>query len=124
MTQTILVTGSTGNIGSEIIRQLSNSNSDITLKAAVHSEGNRVKNDNNFGSVQQVKLDFNTPESIADYLKEVDKLFVLTPTHPKMVDFTTNLISAAKAVKHIVKFSHIMADAQPGITLTRLHRQA
>ena len=46
--------------------------------------------------MQQVKLDFNTPESIADSLKEVDKLFVLTPTHPKMVDFTTNLISAAK----------------------------
>lgn len=49
---------------------------------------------------------------------------MLTPTHPKMVDFTTNLISAAKDVKHIVKFSHIMADAQPGITITRLHRQA
>lgn len=49
---------------------------------------------------------------------------MLTPTHPKMVDFTTNLISAAKYVKHIVKFSHIRADAQPGITITRLHRQA
>jgi hypothetical protein len=48
------------------------------------------------------QLDFNTPESIADSLKEVDKLFVLTPTHPKMVDFTTNLMSAAKYVKHIV----------------------
>jgi uncharacterized protein YbjT (DUF2867 family) len=87
MTQTILVTGSTGNIGSEIIRQLSNSNSYITLKAAVHSEGNRVKNDNDLGSVQQVKLDFNTPESIADSLKEVDKLFVLTPTHPTCANF-------------------------------------
>ena len=76
MTQTILITGSTGNIGTEITRQLSNSNSDISLKAAVHSEGNRVKNDNHLGSVQQVKLDFNTPDS----LKEVDKLFVLTPT--------------------------------------------
>ena len=119
-----MITGSTGNIGTEIIRQLSNSNSDITFKAAVHSEGNRVKNDNDLGSVQQVKLDFNTPESIADSLKEVDKLFVLTPTHPKMVDFTTNLINAAKDVKHIVKFSHIRADAQPGITITRLRRQA
>ena len=44
MTQTILVTGSTGNIGTEIIRQLSNSKSDINLKAAVRSEGDRVKN--------------------------------------------------------------------------------
>ena len=52
------------------------------------------------------------------------RLFVLTPTHPKMVDFTTNLINAAKDVKHIVKFSHISADAQPEITITRLHREA
>ena len=74
--------------------------------------------------MQQVKLDFNTPESIADSLNEVDKLFLLTPTRPKMVDFTTNLISAAKDVKYIVKFSHIWADTQPGITITRLHRQA
>ena len=69
MTQTILVTGSAGNIGSEIIRQLSNSNSDITLRAAVHSEDNRIKNDNDLGLVQQVKLDFNTPETICGFSK-------------------------------------------------------
>ena len=81
MTQTILVTGSTGNIGSEIIRQLSNSNSYIT-KAAVHSEGNRIKNNNDLGSVQQVKLDFNTHESIADSLKEVDNYSCLLQPIP------------------------------------------
>jgi len=43
-TETILVTGSTGNIGSEIVKQLSNSKSDINLKAAVRSERDRVNN--------------------------------------------------------------------------------
>jgi uncharacterized protein YbjT (DUF2867 family) len=73
MTESIMITGSSGKIGNELIRQLSNSNSDITLKAAVHSEGNRIKNDSDLGSVQQVELDFNTPESIADCLNDVDK---------------------------------------------------
>ena len=43
---------------------------------------------------------------------------------PKMVDFTTNLINAAKDVKHIVKFSNIRAYVLTGITITRLQRQA
>jgi FlaA1/EpsC-like NDP-sugar epimerase len=52
MTETILVTGSTGNIGSEIIKQLSNCKSDINLKAAVRSEDNRIKNGKDLKSVQ------------------------------------------------------------------------
>jgi uncharacterized protein YbjT (DUF2867 family) len=124
MTETILVTGSTGNIGSEIIKQLSNSKSDINLKAAVRSEDNRIKNGKDLRSVQQVELDFSRPVSIAEGLKNVDKLFVLTPTHPDIVEFTTNLIDGANGVKHIVKLSHIRANAKPGITITRLHREA
>jgi uncharacterized protein YbjT (DUF2867 family) len=93
MTETILVTGSTGNIGGEIIRQLSNSKADITLKAAVRSEDERINNGKDLRSVQQVGLDFHRPESIVEGLKNVDKLFVLTPTHPKIVEFTSNLIS-------------------------------
>jgi uncharacterized protein YbjT (DUF2867 family) len=74
--------------------------------------------------VQQVELDFSRPVSIAEGLKNVDKLFVLTPTHPDIVEFTSNLVDGAKGVKHVVKLSHIRAEAKPGITITRLHREA
>ena len=124
MTETILVTDSTGNIGSEIIKQLSNSKSDINLKAAVRSEDNRIKNGKDLRSVQQVELDFSRPVSIAEGLKNVDKLFILTPTHPDIVEFTSNLVDGAKGVKHVMKLSHIRAEAKPGITITRLHREA
>jgi len=124
MTETILITGSTGNIGNEIVKQLSNSKSDINLKAAVRSEGDRVNNSKALKSVHNVELDFDRTTSIEEGLKNVDKLFVLTPTHPKIVEFTSNLIDNAKGVKHIVKLSYIRADAQPGITITRLHREA
>lgn len=47
----------------------------------------------------------------------IDKLILLTPTHPNLVEFTSNLEKAAKnttsKVKHIVKLSHIRADAVP-----------
>lgn len=61
-------------------------------------------------------------------MKGIDKLFLLTPTDPKMIDFTSNLVNGAKErdVKHIVKLSHIRADPgdEPQINITRLHRQA
>jgi uncharacterized protein YbjT (DUF2867 family) len=124
MTETILVTGSTGNIGSEIIKQLSNSSSEVNLKAAVRSGEDTVNNGKDSRTVQQVGMDFNRPQTIGEALKNVDKLFVLTPTHPKIVEFTSNLVNGAKGVKHIVKLSHIRADAQPEITITKLHREA
>ena len=125
----ILVTGSTGNIGSEIIKQLSATTSNLDLKAAVRSEDTSINNNNNNknknssdkqkdkGRVQQqVVMDYDRPKTIVEGLKDVDKLFILTPTHNKMVEFTSNLVNGAKkaqgkGVKHIVKLSHIRADA-------------
>lgn len=136
-TTTILITGSTGNIGSEIIKQLSATTSDLNLKAAVRSgDANISISKNSSGEqkdkrrVQQMVMDFNRPETIMEGLKNVDKLFVLTPTHHKMVEFTSNLVNGAKkakgkGVKNIVKLSHVRADAhEPEITITSLHRQA
>jgi uncharacterized protein YbjT (DUF2867 family) len=56
-------------------------------------------------------------------------MFLLTPSDPNLVEFTSNLVKAAKnttagKVKHIVKLSHIRADAKPQIQITRLHRLA
>ena len=75
-----------------------------------------------------MEIDYDIPETVVESLKDMDKLFLLTPTHPKMVDFTKNLVDGAKGggVKHIVKLSHIRSDAvdEPQINITRLHRQA
>jgi hypothetical protein len=46
--------------------------------------------------VHQVVIDYNRPETIMESLKNVDKLFVLTPTHPNIVEFTSNLVNGAK----------------------------
>jgi uncharacterized protein YbjT (DUF2867 family) len=75
-----------------------------------------------------VEIEYGNPETVKEALKGIDKLFLLTPTDPKMLDFTSNLVNGAKErdVKHIVKLSHIRAnpDDEPQINITRLHRQA
>ncbi len=42
MIETILVTGATGTVGSEVVKQLSGVMTDINIKAAVHSQNKVV----------------------------------------------------------------------------------
>jgi uncharacterized protein YbjT (DUF2867 family) len=124
LTETILITGATGTVGSEVVKQLSAKGENLIIKAAARSA-----NDNTFQNlkgVQIVQLDYNKPDSLAAAFRDVDKLFLLTPFQSNMVGLTSNLVSEAKKakVKDIVKQSVMGADAQPGITPSRLHRQA
>ena len=122
MTQTILVTGATGTVGSEVVRQLSTKGE--TVKAAARSANDTTFS--NLNRVQTVQLDLNSTDTITSAFHGVDKLFLLTPFQPNMVDLTSNLVNVAKnaKIKHIVKLSVMGADAEPGITPSRLHRQA
>jgi uncharacterized protein YbjT (DUF2867 family) len=124
LTETILITGATGTVGSEVVKQLSAKGENIIVKAAARSATDNTFE--NLNRVQVVQLDYDKPDSLAVALKGVDKLFLLTPFQSNMVDLTSNLVSEAKKakVKYIVKQSVMGADAEPGITPGRLHRQA
>src|SRR5215471_7660695 len=121
---TILVTGATGTVGSELVRQLVNSGQNI-IKAAVHSKekADKLKHDK---TLEIVNIDYDKPETIADALKNIDKLFLLTPPSVEMVDISSRLVEEARRnrVKLIVKLSAMGADLEPGFTGGRLHRQA
>jgi uncharacterized protein YbjT (DUF2867 family) len=123
MEENILVTGATGTVGSEVVKQLSGKGEIITRAAARSTDDNTLKNLNR---AQVVQLDYNNPASIATALKNIDKLFLLTPFQSNMVDLTSNLVREAKnaGVKYVVKQSAMGADAEPGNTGGRLHRQA
>jgi len=124
LTETILITGATGTVGSEVVKQLSAKGENIIVKAAARSATDNTFE--NLNRVQVVQLDYDKPDSLAVALKGVDKLFLLTPFQSNMVDLTSNLVSEAKKakVKYIAKQSVMGADAEPGITPGRLHRQA
>jgi len=128
MAETILVTGATGTVGSEVVKKLLSAKGergeqDMIVKAAARSA-----NDSTFRNlgVQVVQLDYNKPDTLSAALRGVDKLFLLTPFQSNMVDLTSNLVNEAKnaGVKYIIKQSVLGADAEQAITPSRLHRQA
>ncbi len=91
MAETILVTGATGTVGSEVVKRLLSAKGqkeeDMIIMVAARSA-----NDSTFRNlgVQAVELDFNKPNTLSAALRGVDKLFLLTPFQPNMVDLTSN----------------------------------
>ena len=119
---TILVTGSTGTVGSEVVKQLASSGQRI--KAAIHTQNKADKfKDNN--AIDIVNIDYNKPETFADAPNSVDKLFLVTFPSPDMTNISSNLVKEAKKneIKHIVKLSVLGAGVEPGTILGRVHRQ-
>jgi uncharacterized protein YbjT (DUF2867 family) len=123
---TILVTGATGTVGSEVVKQLASisSSSGYKIRAAVHSK-NKADKLKQFDDkrVKNVELDYTKPETVADALKKVDKLYLQTLPVPDVTDICSNLVKEAKknGVKYIVKLSAMGADSDPRSTILRLH---
>jgi uncharacterized protein YbjT (DUF2867 family) len=127
----ILVTGATGTVGSEVVKQLvssistSSSSDQSVIRAAVHSQNKADKLRQYGETIETVNMDYNKPETIAAALNKVSKVFLLTLPSLNMADISSKVISEAKknGIQHIVKLSVFGADAEPGIVIGRLHRQ-
>lgn len=124
---TILVTGATGNVGSELVKQLSfhDKGKNVRVRAAVRSieKAAKIK----YSGVELVGIDYAKLTTLSEALDGVDKLFLNTPFQPDLAELTSIMVAeAAKSgtVKHIVKLSVLGAEAEPTITMSRLHRQA
>ena len=126
MAETILVTGATGTVGSQVVNQLSNVKSDFKIKQTIHS----VENANgiqNFQRVEPVQIDYDAQEGLQEAFKNADKLFLLAHPSPKSADHEKNLIAEAKksGIRHIVKQSIMEGHfLEADVETMRLHRQA
>jgi uncharacterized protein YbjT (DUF2867 family) len=122
--ESILVTGATGNIGSEVIKQLSSATPAVKIKTGVHSAQN-VKKLRDGDRVEVVPIDYNKPETLREALNHVDKLFLLTPDVPNAAELASNLVIEAKKarIKQIVKQSVMGAALEADVGTMRLHRQ-
>ncbi|PQJ78992.1 SDR family oxidoreductase [Polaribacter porphyrae] len=104
MKNRILVTGSSGNIGTQIVKQLETSQANFLIGVSSNKEDL---------SSNQVHVDFNDKASLVKAFKDIDTLFLLFPMIEPMIDFAKNAIEAAKevGVKHIVRSSGAGADS-------------
>src|SRR5215831_6794587 len=93
--ESILVTGGDGNIGGEVIKQLSLEKDHLRVVGGVHSI-TKKKGIDSHNRHDLIEIEYDNPETVVEALKGIDKLFLLTPTNPKMIDFTLNLVNASK----------------------------
>ncbi len=117
----ILVTGATGTVGSQVVKQLKEKGA--SFRAAAHSPASaeKLKGD----GVDSVLMDFSKPDTLQESLDGIDSLFFLSAMTPDFVEAGGNVIDSAKkaGVTRIVRLSGLGADAEPGIKLSRLHRE-
>ncbi|MBL8148433.1 MAG: SDR family oxidoreductase [Blastocatellia bacterium] len=120
MSERILVTGATGNVGSQLVRQLSAAG--IATVAAVRSIERAASL--KLPNVELIEFDTEKPESFAPAFSGIGKLFLVPPLVEDMLGYTSSIVEAAKkaGVSHIVKLSGLGADLEPGIQLGRWHR--
>lgn len=76
MAETILVTGATGTVGSEVVKQLLSAGKKV--RAAVHSI-TRVSSSDKLRGMELTEIDYNKPETLVAAFKGANKLFLLTP---------------------------------------------
>jgi uncharacterized protein YbjT (DUF2867 family) len=100
----ILVLGATGAIGGEVVKALAKK--DVHFKAAVHNASKAEDLKKLSSKIEVVEVDLYNPTSLANALKGIESVFVLTPPGQTIQPSQNILTEAKKAhVKHIVKLS-------------------
>jgi len=121
MANAIFVSGATGNIGMEVVKQLIKKG--IRVRAGIHSQ-EKAGILKELGA-EVVLTDLNDVKSIQNALVGVEKAFSLSPLVPNLAEQSANFVKAAKiaGVKYIVRASGMGADSPQAITLGIWHRE-
>jgi uncharacterized protein YbjT (DUF2867 family) len=113
----ILVTGSTGKVGTELVRVLREQN--VDFQALAHSPASIEKMKQQ--GIHSRHGSFDEPESMRSALEGNDKLFLLSPALPRQAELEQSIIDMAKAsgISYIVKLS--VYDAGKRIAAYKTH---
>ena len=119
-TPAILITGATGNIGTELTKLLAAQN--VPFRAMVR----RMEDAKSFADLENVEIvvgDFNDEKTIADALRGMERAFLLTNSSEQTEMQQTVFVEAANkaGIKHIVKLSQWAADKDSPVRFLRYH---
>ena len=115
----ILITGATGRIGRELVRLLNEARIPVRVLVRTHEAAATLERP----GVQPLVGDLDVPETLDEALAGVQKLFLLSPADPRLVDQQGQAAEAAKraGVQHIVKVSTLGADPESPVSFARWH---
>jgi (4-alkanoyl-5-oxo-2,5-dihydrofuran-3-yl)methyl phosphate reductase len=115
----ILVTGSTGNVGTHVVHQLAATGrkTRALVRDAKEATGK-------FPTTVDIAIgDLDSIDSLVTAMKGIERVYLLAPFTPSLVKQEANVIEAARraGVKHVVKHSVLGAQYE-AIALGRWHR--
>jgi uncharacterized protein YbjT (DUF2867 family) len=116
----ILITGATGNNGTEIIRRLAGRKERI--RAMVHHRS-AFREPAGGCALECVEADFDHAETLREALKGVQRAFLVTNSSDRVEEQQLRFVALARAggVKHIVYLSQLHASAQSPLRFLRYH---
>src|SRR5688572_2169400 len=119
---TILITGATGTVGSQLTKQLDAAGQKVRVLTRDPKKAESLKGKN----VEIVQGDLANPSSLDKAFAGVDAVFVLVSGSPDQVKQEKNAFDAAKkaGVKHVVNLSVAGANTQSPISLARWHAES
>lgn len=119
-TPSILITGATGNIGSELTKLLAQRG--IPFRAMVRNPDHETALTALPGA-EIVAGDFNDPASLASALRGIERAFLLTPSSEQAEEQQLRFVNEARkaGVRHIVKLSQLAADEHSPVRFLRYH---
>jgi uncharacterized protein YbjT (DUF2867 family) len=99
----ILVTGATGQVGREVVRQLAAESEPVRALVRDPARASHLR----LPGVDVVIGDMGRPETLDPALQGVDRVFLLSPADPEQVTLQGNVVQASKraGVARIVKIS-------------------
>src|SRR5713101_2113693 len=117
----ILVTGATGTVGSETVKQLAPLG--VKVRALARNPG---KAKGMLGSGVEIAVgDLSDPASLEAALRGIERAFLLPPVDEHTVTLQENFIAAAKraGTKQIVKLSALGTALDSPVPFLRLHAE-
>ena len=119
MADTILITGATGNVGSEVVRQLAAAQ--VPIRALVRNRAKAAAIER--AGVEIVEGDLARADTLALALTGVTRALLISSSEPRQTELQNNFIDAAKRAgrPHIVKISSVAVTPDSPVSFFRWH---
>ena len=119
----ILVTGSTGNVGSRVVRELQERGASVRALVRSLNKAAAVLGDAVGESVELAVVDLGDPGAVRAALEGVDGVFLACANDPRQVEYETGVIDAAReaGVRRIAKLSALGAEVGSPIAFWDWH---
>lgn len=118
----ILLTGATGQAGSNVAKELSKTGTRFRVMVRDPAKAGALRQSN----IEIVQGDFTDPKSMEAAMKGIERLMLISPPGPDLPRMEAQAVAVAKraGVRHVVNFSSAGADANAPARFGKGHRQS